>query len=89
MGAALLRGAAEGTHAGLQLGESGGEGRVLAAAPRQGKVTQAVVEPLVPQRLRGLAAQAADLARDLADDVRHARQVLVGERQLLQRLAPL
>ena len=47
-----------------------------------------MVEPLVTHRLRRLAPQRTDLPPHLPDHVRHAREVRVGQRQLLHGLAP-
>ncbi|OQB95849.1 MAG: hypothetical protein BWX86_01052 [Verrucomicrobia bacterium ADurb.Bin122] len=73
----------------LQLAQGRAQLRVLPAAVREREMAEAVREALVAHGLRGLAAETADLAADLADDVGHAREILVGEPELLQGLAAL
>ena len=52
-------------------------------------MTETKTEALVADGLGRLAAQAADLPPHLGDDIRDPRQVLVGQRQLAEGLAPL
>ena len=74
---------------GLQPRDRGAELAALPSAVRQAEMAEPETEPLVTHRLRGLAAQAADLAADLGDDVGDARQVLVGQGELAERLPAL
>jgi len=61
IGAALVRLGAQRSDLGLECAEGGGELRVAVRAPRQGEVAQPVIDAAITHRLRGLAAEAADL----------------------------
>ncbi len=87
--AALVSRGAQSGHPALEVGEGRGQFGVLTPAPREREVPQPVAEALVTHRLGGLPAEAADLAGNLPDHVGHAGKILIRQRQLLQRLAPL
>ena len=61
----------------------------MKTVPREAQVPQAMVQALVAHGLRRLPAEAPDLPADLADDIRDAREILIGQRQLAHRLAAL
>ncbi len=75
-GAAGVGLAAETGDAALEVGERGGELAPLEIALRQREVAEAEAEALVAHRLRGLAAERADLAGDFGDNVGDAREIL-------------
>jgi hypothetical protein len=89
IGAARVGLGAQRRDLGLEFAERGRELRVVEAAPREAEVAQAVVDALVAHGLRGLAAEAADLAGNFADHIGDAREILVGERELAEGLAAL
>jgi len=73
----------------VEFTKSRGERSVLVAIPREREVAHPVVEPFVAESLGGLAAEAADLARNLAHDIGDAREILVSERELTECFAAL
>jgi hypothetical protein len=66
-----------------------GELAPLEVAVGEREVAEAEAEALVAHGLGGLAAERADLSGDLGDDVGDAGEVLLGEGELVHRLAAL
>ena len=76
-------------HPGIERGDCPAQLPELPATVGEAEVAHSEAEALVAHRLGRLAAETADLPADLADHIRHPRQILVGERELSHRLPAL
>ena len=88
-GATAISFGTQGGDIGFERAERGGELGVMKTAPGEAEVAQAMVESLVTHGLSRLTTKTANLAPDFADHIRHAGEILIGQRELAHSFTPL